>query len=200
MVQDISNYEFVSRIRLFGLNKILLSIRDSDESVLSTHFALTLGLSALTLGVTILLVPILGHFYPADTILILIVVAIISTLDEDGLTATPETLLRQTMRYKQLALIDVSAGLFSMVGAVAAALAGWGVWALVVRQAVDTVTRFCGAWLLAGWRPRHWPTLERTKQFMRSGAHLWLGGVSSLVSFRYYDFLAGTRVGVAPPV
>jgi O-antigen/teichoic acid export membrane protein len=196
MALAVTIYEFVSRIRLFGLNQILLSIRDSDESVLSTHFALTLGLSALTLGVTILLVPILGRFYPADTILILIVVAIISTLDEDGLSATPETLLRQTMRYKQLALIDVSAGLFSMVGAVTAAIAGWGVWALVVRQAVDTLTRFCGAWLLAGWRPVHRPTLERAKQFMRSGAHLWLGGVSSLVSFRYDDFLVGTLVGV----
>ena len=192
----ITIYEFVSRIRLFGLNQILMARSSSDETDRSTHFGLTFGLSLAALGVTLLAAPLLARLYPPETIAVLIVIAALALLDQEGLSATPDTLLRQAMRYRQIAVLDVSSGLLSMTAAVAAAVAGWGVWALVVRQAVDVLVRFVGSWLMSGWRPSRWPVLGRAREFMRAGAHLWLGGVSSLISFRYDDFLVGTLVGI----
>ena len=191
----ITIFEIIGRVRLFGLNQILISKPEPDAADTSTHFFLTVGLSAATFGLTLLAAPLLGQFYPSKLITALLVVAALALFDQEGLTATPDTLLRKNMRYGQIARLDIAAGLFSMVAAVSAAVAGWGVWALIVRQGVETLTRCVGTWWLCGWRPAAWPTWSKAKTLLRSGAHMWVGGVSSLIGYRYDDFLVGTLLG-----
>jgi O-antigen/teichoic acid export membrane protein len=190
-------YDIIQRIRLFGLGQIMMSKPAPEGSDWTTFFTLALGLSLAALGLTLATLPILARFYPVEVLQVLVVMACLAVFDPDGLAAVPDTWLRKGLQDRQIAQIDVAAGLLSMGAAVAAAVAGWGVWALVVRQGTEVFTRFVASWLMAGWRLGGRPTVERAKELMRAGAHLWLGGVSSLISFRYDDFLVGSMVGVS---
>jgi O-antigen/teichoic acid export membrane protein len=67
--------------------------------------------------------------------------------------AVPIALLRRGMRFGALALQAAVAALLAQAAAIVLALAGAGVWALVVQTVVAQAVILVGAWLSARWRP-----------------------------------------------
>jgi PST family polysaccharide transporter len=68
--------------------------------------------------------------------------------------AQPIALLRRSMRFKALAIVEVIALIAAAVFAVAAALFGAGYWALVVQSITGVVVRTGLSFLATGYRPR----------------------------------------------
>lgn len=71
-----------------------------------------------------------------------------------ALNAIPEAVLRRRMELRGIALRYLVSGLVSGAAAIAAALAGLGVWALVVQQVGMTATNTVLLWTMTSWRPR----------------------------------------------
>lgn len=69
------------------------------------------------------------------------------------LGTVPIALLRRQLRFKALAVQSMTASLAGQVVAVALALAGGGVWALVAQAVVNQAVSTACAWRSAGWRP-----------------------------------------------
>src|SRR5690606_25405780 len=70
-----------------------------------------------------------------------------------GLASQHVALLRRQMRFFTLAVVQNGADILSLGAAIAAALMGWGLWALVVQRFVWSVVISAGAWLACDWRP-----------------------------------------------
>src|SRR5690606_25083114 len=71
-----------------------------------------------------------------------------------ALNAIPEAVLRRRMELRGIAVRYLVSGLVSAGAAIGAALAGLGVWALVVQQVGMTATNTVLLWTMTSWRPR----------------------------------------------
>jgi O-antigen/teichoic acid export membrane protein len=71
-----------------------------------------------------------------------------------GLSSVPAAMLTRELRFQALAMRQVIATVASVVVAILAALAGWGVWALVVQYLVLRVVTTAVLWFATDFRPR----------------------------------------------
>jgi O-antigen/teichoic acid export membrane protein len=81
-------------------------------------------------------------------------------------------LLRRTMQFGRIARIQLLGSLVGIAVAIAAALAGWGYWALVVRPIANAACVVAGAWLGCRWRPGPPIFDAATKSMVRFGLHV----------------------------
>jgi O-antigen/teichoic acid export membrane protein len=99
-----------------------------------------------------------------------------------GVTVQHQALLRRRMSFGRLAAAEVSALLFGVMVAIAAALLGAGYWALVLRQIALAAGIAIGVWLLCNWRPG--PPVRR------SGVRALLGFGGHLTGFNFTNYLS----------
>ena len=71
-----------------------------------------------------------------------------------ALCVLQQTICVRRFRFARLSKITFAAQVVSGTAAVAAAYAGWGVWALVWQQVLMTGTRAVLLWRFSSWRPR----------------------------------------------
>lgn len=137
----------------FGFAAYVIQADEVDDRLLSTAFwyssvsgillALALGLIAGPIG-SLLDVDGLGKVLwgcaPA-------VVAV-------TLASVPQALLKRRMQFRALAMQAVAASAAGQAVAIALAIAGYGVWALVGQLVVSELVIGLAAWVAAGWWPR----------------------------------------------
>jgi O-antigen/teichoic acid export membrane protein len=80
--------------------------------------------------------------------------ALSGTLLAAAAGAQHQALLERRMRLGPLAVCRLVGQLAGGAGGIAAAFAGWGVWALVLQQYLELVVLDVCVWLVAGWTPR----------------------------------------------
>ena len=88
--------------------------------------------------------------------------ALAAALLLSALSTVPAALLQRELRFKELATRQIAATVSSVVAAVALALAGFGVWALVAQTLVRAAVAFAMLWRATDFRPA-W-------EFSRTGA------------------------------
>lgn len=135
-----------------GFVSYIVQAERLDRRLLSTAVWFSAGAGAALAGLTMLAAPFLGqalgvrHFGP---VLQGLAPAIVFT----ALAGTPMALLRRRLAFRSLAVPQVIAALSAQVVAVALALTGAGVWALVAQYVINAAVTCLGVWVLAGWRP-----------------------------------------------
>lgn len=82
-----------------------------------------------------------------------VIIALSLTLPLQGLNVVQEALLRRQMRFRALTLRTTTAVIVGGAAGIAAAVAGWGVWALVCQQLVTAAWSTVALWLVSDWRP-----------------------------------------------
>lgn len=92
-----------------------------------------------------------------------VIIALSLTLPLQGLNVVQEALLRRQMQFRALTIRTTSAVIVGGIAGVVAALAGWGVWALVTQQIVTASWSTVALWVISGWRPG----LHFTRQAVR---------------------------------
>lgn len=89
-----------------------------------------------------------------------------------GLAAAPRGWLWRELGFRQMAALGMTAEAIATVAAVAAALAGAGVYALAVHILLVSLVELSLLWWLADWRPhRHW-RLDEFLELVRFGSPL----------------------------
>ena len=116
-----------------------------------------------------------------------------------GLGCAPEALLRRALRFRSLATVELLALIFGY-GAVAIALAlmGLGVWALVwgilARHAVFTAAATAAS---GGWPMRVRPGLREAGELLRTGAAFASGSQLNLLGGQVAQLVIGRWLGAA---
>lgn len=112
-----------------------------------------------------------------------------------GAVAVPVGLLQRRFEFRALAIRAVSAALAGGVAGVLAAVAGWGVYALVVQQLVGASLDVIVVWSAAAWWPRLAFSMRHLKDLIGFSAYLLASGLLGLLSRRADDFLIGLVLG-----
>jgi PST family polysaccharide transporter len=112
-----------------------------------------------------------------------------------ALNVIPEALLRRRMQLRGIAVRYLTAGLVSGVAGVACALAGLGVWALVVQQVGMTLLATVMLWAVTPWRPRLGPFRRELREIRGTSVKTLAGAVGDFASMRIDVLLMGALFG-----
>jgi O-antigen/teichoic acid export membrane protein len=165
-----------------GFSTYLLQSDDVDQRTLSTAFWTSVTAGVVLSGALVALAPLLADAFRLPElaqVLRAMVIAIVPTV----LAGVPLAMLRRAMAFRVVAIQALVAALLAQATAVAIALSGGGVWALVGQLAV-------AQWVIAilAWRSARWlPSLSLSVSLFR---HMAIFGIR----VSGVDFVAISRV------
>src|SRR5687768_15586797 len=147
-----ASIRFLTLFQASGFSSAIVQREQIDESHLNTAFWIVMLIS-LTLTLTLwfgagYFARFFGEPRVAELIRWLALMPVLGALGQVQMQ-----LLRRRMRFKALATRTFVATPISGAVAIAAALAGFGVWSLVIRQLTQRVVMVAVCWRVGGWRP-----------------------------------------------
>ncbi|MGO4383800.1 lipopolysaccharide biosynthesis protein [Specibacter sp. RAF43] len=135
-----------------GFSTYVVQAERVDQRILSTAFWYSTLAGGLLAGVLVLIAPFIGAIFRlADVVPVLYALAPVVMLV--ALASVPMAVLKRRLAFRALAVQSMVASVVGQVVAVALALAGMGVWALVWQLLVVQAITLGWAWAASAWRP-----------------------------------------------
>lgn len=162
---------FVALFGNLGLGAALIQKKEIDDEYVSTAFWTTFAAGIVLLGIVYLAAPLAADFYNDSR------VADVARVTALGLLVGPmnsivTSLLERHMRYRVVAMLDISTALLGQATAVAFAFSGMGVWSLVAGTLVAQATRIPLAFLFERWLPGLAFSVAKLKDLFSFGGNL----------------------------
>lgn len=183
---------FAQAVSDAGLSSALIYDQESDEARFSTVFWLQLCAGAGICAIFVIAAPFIAQFYempllkPFAEITALIFVI-------QALGQSHSAMLSKELRFKELAIVTVTATLLYGISSVLLAVKGYGIWSLVWPGLISSAVSTTLLWSLTRWRPRFTFDRSAAKALGRYGIYL-LGHTSINYWLRNGDKLVIGRV------
>jgi O-antigen/teichoic acid export membrane protein len=191
--------KFFAQLRGFGLDNALIQRKAVDDEVLATYFTLRQGTVILGLGVFLLLVPVIGRFYPTYPLLAPLLYVYIFINFLQSFNAIQLTVLNKQMAFKFIAIADVISSIAMTIVAPTLAYLGFGVWSLVAELGTSHLVRIIITWVLyRPWRPRLGWNKQVARELWQFGLKLWMGTNIAFLLDNFDDFWTATILGKVP--
>lgn len=113
----------------------------------------------------------------------------------NGLTTQYRASLLRNLKFRALAIIDVSASASALALAIVAALLHFGYWSLVIQQLTQVTFAMAGALIAARWLPRLPSRAGDIRPFLRFGWNLVGSQLIAYASSNVDSLLVGLRFG-----
>lgn len=151
-----------------GLSMATVQSKTVTHRQVSTLFWINVLISVVLALIGCALAPLLVWFYKdPDTLWITIALSLFIIFG--GFTMQQQAILRRQMRFRTVAAIDVVSVVLGLAMAIAAALSGWGYWALVVQQGGHHVSAMIGMWVASRWVPSRPSRADGVGSMLRFG-------------------------------
>ena len=186
----------ILQLRDLGLDAGVIHRQTLEEPFLRTYFSLRAGLTVVALSLLLLGTPLIQSLYPDVHSLGEILPVLVGGYLLANLSQVQETLLRKRLAFNRIAWLDILTSTLMTAGAVAGAISGWGIWALVAEQVIGSTARFLLSWgPFRCWRPRLGWSREHARWLVDWGKPSWVSSNLSSVLDRFDDFWVGTALG-----
>ena len=195
--------QFARRLANFGFSTVLVQLKEVKDEHYDTVYITNLVLMALVAGIVFFSAHYYSVFFNTPGLeLILQVIAFDFLLK--AFSSVPESILKRYMRFKELGMAQ-SAGKFgTIISTVILAIAGYGVWALVLGTMIGS---FCHrtasirfALKYANWKPRFKFRRWALKDCFSFGAWVYFStfvsfGINKVDYFLIGKFLGTSQLG-----
>jgi O-antigen/teichoic acid export membrane protein len=181
---------FITLFKDIGLASATIQRAEINHQQISTLFWINVGLSLLTMIVTIAIAPLVARFYNEPRLTGITMVFAAGFLF-GGLTVQHEALLRRQMRFVALSVIDILSLLAAPMVSIVMALRGFGYWALVFGQLATAITNAVGVWIVCGWRPSRPSRNAGVRSMLAFGGNLTAFGVVNFFARSLDNILIG---------
>jgi O-antigen/teichoic acid export membrane protein len=187
---------FVLAFSDLALGAALVQRKEITEAHRSTTFWITLAagllLTLLGIGASGLAAAAFGQPEVRDLFAVMSLTFVITSL-----SATQSALLMRSMDFRALELrIVIGTIVGGMVG-VAAAVAGWGAWAIVLQQVTLSVVSTVLLWVATPWRPRFLVSMESLRDLGGYSASLLGNRLAYVAHETTTPLLIGRLLGAA---
>lgn len=162
---------FIGLAKEFGLPTAAIQKAEVNHKLASTLFWLNVLAGLGTTLLTAAIAPLIAWFYGERRLtMIATVTGCCYLVDAFGLQH--DALLRRQMRFGRYAVTELLSTVIGLAAAIALALAGFGYWALVLRQMTMSLVKTLSVWLGTGWIPG--PPSRRTgaRALLKSGSEM----------------------------
>src|SRR5215469_7864564 len=150
-----------------GLTEATIQRKELTHQQVSTLFYINVAMGLFLTLLTAGMAPLLTRFYREPRLLGITLVASLSFLI-GGLRGQHNALLKRQMRFKSVAIRDVTSSLLGVIVAVGLALRGAGYWAILALPLTANLSQMVMSWLMVRWRP---------------GLPRWDPGIRTMVGF-----------------
>ena len=113
----------------------------------------------------------------------------------NSLGAVPIAIFRRDLRFRTLAICNVSGRAIGAVASVIMALTGFGLWSLVGQQLIAAVISSAAVVIAARWRPHFRFSLQRLREMGEFGFHVSTSQVISALGEQMMNLLVGSMFG-----
>ncbi len=166
-----------------GFHSAIIQQQDTDAVDYSSVFIFSMTVAGLLYTVLYFSAPWISRYFD-DPLLVPVLRVITLTLFLGALRSVQSAIIARRMEFKKFFYGTVGATVVSGVAGIAAAYAGWGVWALVLQQLVSGVMLSVILWRLIEWRPRLLFSWNRLMRLLSFG---WKLLASSLLNTIYME-------------
>lgn len=187
----------VSLLGEMGLNAALVYFDDVTDSDLRTMYWANIGVNGLLFAAAVVLSPMVGGFFHDPAVVPVVKVA------SAGLVVTAfggvqRTLLAKQMDFRRLARNRFAGSLVYAATSVVMALAGAGVWALVVGRVLEQATDSALAALGSDWRPGFSFSYASLRRLLGYGSRVWAGNMLYYGQENIDNLVVGRVLGATP--
>lgn len=179
-----------------GLGSALIQHQSNIDRASDTVFTLNclLGI-ALTL-LTFLVSPLIASYFGEEEITIILQCLGI-TFFINSLGSVHLVLLRKKMDFRKKLIPDVGNALVKGVVSICMALAGFGIWSLVIGQIAGSITALCLVWRVMPWWPRLSLDTSVAGPLIRFGLSIMGTETLSVISSNLYLIVVGKVFGMS---
>ena len=184
----------VGLFKELGLSTATVQRETVTQGQVSNLFWINVSVSgALTAG-GFGFAPLIARFYH-DPRVTGIMMAMSLTFLLTGSTVQHQALLTRLMRFRTIAIIEVTSLAFAFTSACALAKSGFGYWALVAQQLIDAATSLVLTWCISGWRPSMPKLNSGVRPMLSFGVHLTIADFIGLLLMNSDSILVGRFFG-----
>lgn len=184
---------FVDMFKDLGLATVTVQREQLSREQLSGLFWVTVAVGAGLTLLTALAAPLIswGYSQPSLTNITLV---LSSCLFVSALSVQHQALLKRELKFERLAIVQTVSTVASVATVIGGALAGLGVWALVLRQLAGPLSGGLSAWLLTRWVPGRAPR-SGMRELLGMGGHVTGFQVANYVERNLDNVLIGRFAG-----
>jgi len=136
-----------------GFGSALIQKKEPTDEDYSTIFYWNLLLSVFLYGILFFTAPLIARFYELPLLSsVLRVEGLVLIIN--ALSIIQNNRLRKQLKFKKLALIDITSAILSILITIILAANGFGIWALVAQQLLLCSISTLLLWILGHWHPR----------------------------------------------
>lgn len=151
-----------------GLGTALIQKKDADDLDFSSVFFFNFVICIMLYMGMFIAAPYIAHFYNNSS-LTPIVRVISLTIVISGVKGIQQAYVSRNMLFKRFFFSTIGGTIASAFVGIALAYKGFGVWALVAQQLLNTATDTLILWLTVKWRPRLMFSWKRLKKLLSFG-------------------------------
>lgn len=161
-----------------GMSNSLIRKTDATDDDFQTVFSVNLSMSVLMYGVLYASAGLIADFFKeprlVDIVRVLSVVVIVNAFAQ-----IQRTILTKRIDFKSQTKVSLLAAIVSGVVGIGMAYMGYGVWALITQQLVQTIMRTVAFWTYTKWMPRLTFSKECFHEHFSFGWKLLVSGIIS---------------------
>ena len=156
-----------------GFSRALVQRKEVGDKEVSTVFYFNLGISCVMTLVLYVVAPYIADFFDFNELtLILRILSIRLVIDAFG--SVHASMLSRQLRFKEIFWVTLPSTLLSGIIAIALALNGFGVWALVGQNLIQAILLSLAFWARSDWRPKYIFDVQCLKEMLPYGSRLAL--------------------------
>jgi PST family polysaccharide transporter len=188
---------YVEQIQETGVGQALIYRRKDTKAAAASALVFTVLMSVLLYGVVFALAPLAARFLRApdlDDVLRVMGLALVLR----GLGVVPGAILEREHDFRSRTIAELIAG-FAQIGVfLGLAIAGAGVWSLVLGHLAGAALLAALYWLLVPWRPSLWQASRRILvELMRYGRFIGASNVLAVMSNTVDNIVVSRVLGTA---
>jgi len=187
----------VARLGDLGLGSAVIQRKSLSESQMSSVFWAVVMLGVASWLVATIASPLFARFMDEPSLVAIISVSAVAFVISSFGT-THRFLLLRDMQFRRLTVVEVLASVLYAVFTIVLALAGFGVWSLVVGGLVQVAAAVVAIWFVSKWRPHATFDFSSIRSLMAFGVKAWAGGLLGYAQESGDYFVIGRALGPSP--
>jgi O-antigen/teichoic acid export membrane protein len=180
----------LSALREQGFAAALVQRDQCDPLHMDSAYWATLATSALLALLLLIAAPSLAGIY-GEPVLAQILYVSSAILLAQAIGSVHGAILQRELQFKRMTFISITSALVSATVAVSFALAGYGLWSMVLQQIAATIVSVPMLWWLSRWRPRLRFSLKHLRELWRFGVYVLGSGLVKEIGRRIDALLLG---------
>jgi O-antigen/teichoic acid export membrane protein len=164
---------------------------DEENAVFWVNLLASCGFAALLIAIA----PLVARFYGQPLLIELMYVAALLVI-LSALGAVQTALLTRNLQFSQLTKAGLASSLISGGLGVAAAILGYGVWALAIQAVAMAAVGSLSLWWLSEWRPKLQVKWSAIKDLYGFGFYISLSSTLEIIYSQGFALIIGKLFGV----